>query len=232
MGMFDTVLIEKLKLPSPSKDVVSYLKKHNKKLPTEFQTKDIDNVLGIFKINQDGQIFTQIMKPTGKKIKQQPFYTNWRDNRSFLERVYWKFKLNNYSLFSENKKEETLVNELKPVFIKNKLTNTFAIYALENIEGRYVDFEYSITAVGGKVTKIKFVKSTLESESDSKIRLEDKISWDKRFAEQIEKRRAFSSKWYYPIVKETYNPFIFFLRIGVQTACQKLVNWSYKWTGV
>jgi hypothetical protein len=50
MGMFDTVIVEGLKLKAP-KEVFSYLKTNNSEFPVEFQTKDLENFLGNYKIN-------------------------------------------------------------------------------------------------------------------------------------------------------------------------------------
>ena len=66
MGMYDTVIVEGLKLKT-SKEVAAFLKANSAKLPSEFQTKDLENFLATYYINEAGQIFETVYKPTGKK---------------------------------------------------------------------------------------------------------------------------------------------------------------------
>jgi hypothetical protein len=226
MGMFDTVIVEGLKLKAP-KEVTDILKANNAELPTEFQTKDLDNVLGTYKINAKGDIFREERKPTGKKISYELPFLSWRDNRSWLERVYWKIK------YKENKKEKIkLVDETKPVFVRVKLTNTFTMLAVEQICGRNLVLDYEVKAIDGKVKSTKLLEWSLESEKDAQKRHLDDEEFTLQIDRSIAKHRALKSQWYYPILKETYNPFIFFFRITVQAICNALVRWSYRWTGV
>jgi hypothetical protein len=226
MGMFDTVIVERLKLKAP-KEVTGLIKANNAEFPTEFQTKDLDNVLGTYKINAKGDIFIEERKPTGKKIPYELPFLSWKDNRSWLERVYYKAK------YKEHKEEKIkLIDETKPVFIKTKLTNTFTMLAVEEIGGRRLFLDYEVKAIDGKVKSTKLLEFSLESEKDAQKRKQD----DKEFVLQTDrvmaKHRELKSKWYYPILKETYNPFIFFSRLTVQAACNSIVRWSYRWTGV
>jgi hypothetical protein len=226
MGMFDTVIVEGLKLKAP-KEVTSFLKANNAELPTEFQTKDLDNVLGTYKLNAKGDVYKEERKPTGKKIPYESLFLKWKDDRAWLERVYWKLKHKEHL-----KEEDKLIDETKPVFTKVKLTNTFTMLAVELIDGRSLVLDYEVKVIDGKVKSTKLVEWSLESEKDAQKRRQDdeefQLQRDKTFA----KRRALRSKWYYPIIKETYNPFIFFSRKVVQAICNALVRWSYRWIGV
>ena len=104
--------------------------------------------------------------------------------------------------------------------------------AVELIDGRNLVLDYEVKVIDGKVKSTKLVEWSLESEKDAQKRRQDdeefQLQRDKAFA----KRRALRSKWYYPIIKETYNPFIFFSRLAVQSICNTLVRWSYRWLSV
>ena len=226
MGMFDTIIIEGLKLKAP-KEVTSFLKANNAELPTEFQTKDLDNVLGTYKLNSKGDVYREERKPTGKKIPYDLPFKNWEDNRPWLERVYYKFKYKNHT-----KEEIKFVDETKPVFAKVKFTNTFTMLAVEDVSGRSLVLDYEVKVIDGKVKSTKLVEWSLESEKDAQKRKQDNDEFLLQMDKTINKRRELRSKWYYTILKETYNPFIFFTRKAVQAACNALVRWSYRWTGV
>jgi len=225
--MFDTVIIEGLKLKAP-KEITNYLKKHNAEFPNHFQTKDLENFLSTYLINENCQIFEEIRKPTGKKVPYKFPIWSWKDNRSFLERLYWSIKHKKYSL----KEEDKLVDEYKTVKQKSKLTNTFNIYSYDEIGGRYVELEYQIKAVDGKVKSAKLIKSSIESEQSSLDRKQRDIEFKAKMDQEIIQRKELHSQWYYPIIKEIYNPFVFFLRLAVQKICNKIVTWSYRWTGI
>ena len=227
MGMFDTIIIEGLKLKAP-KEVTSFLKANNAEFPKEFQTKDLDNVLGTYKLNAKGDVYIEERKPTGKKISYELPFKNWRDDRPWLERVYWKFKYEKY----KDKEDTKLIDETKPVFVKVKFTNTFTMLAVEEVGGRSLVLDYDVKVIDGKVKSTKLVEWSLESEKDAQKRKQDNdefvLQTDKKFA----KRRELRSKWYYSILRETYNPFIFFSRLIVQSLCNALIRWSYRWYGV
>ena len=227
MGMFDTIIIEGLKLKAP-REVTSLLKANNAELPTEFQTKDLDNVLGTYKLNAKGDIFREERKPTGKKIPYELPFSNWKDNRAWLERVYWKFKHKEYT----NKEDIKLVDETKSVFVKVKLTNTFTMLAVEMIGGRSLVLDYEVKVIDGKVKSTKLIEWSIESEKDAQERRQDNEQFKLQTDRAMAKHREFKSKWYYPIIKETYNPFIYFSRLTVQAICNALIRWSYRWTGV
>lgn len=224
--MFDTIIVEGLKLKAP-KEVTSFLKANNAELPTEFQTKDLENSLGTYKINAKGDVYREERKPTGKKIPFDLPFKNWEDNRPWLERVYYKFKYKNHT-----KEEIKFVDETKPVFAKVKFTNTFTMLAVEDVSGRSLVLDYEVKVIDGKVKSTKLVEWSLESEKDAQKRKQDNDEFLLQMDKTINKRRELRSKWYYTILKETYNPFIFFTRKAVQAACNALVRWSYRWTGV
>jgi hypothetical protein len=226
MGMFDTIIIEGLMLKAP-KEVTSFLKANNAEFPKEFQTKDLDNVLGTYKLNAKGDVYREERKPTGKKIPYGLPFLSWKDDRAWLERVYWKYKHKEYT-----NEEVKLIDETKPVFTKVKLTNTFTMLGVELINGRSLVLDYEVKVIDGKVKSTKLIEWSLESEKDAQKRRQDDEEFQLQTDRTLAKRRALRSKWYYPIIKETYNPFIFFSRLAVQSICNALIRWSYRWLGV
>jgi len=226
MGMFDTIVVEGLKLKAP-KEVTSFLKANNAELPTEFQTKDLDNVLGTYKLNAKGDVYREERRPTGKKIPYELPFLNWKDNRSYVERVYWKFKHKEYK-----KEDVKLIDETKPIFVKTKFTNTFTMLAVEDIGGRSLTLDYEVKVIDGKVKSTKLLEWSLESEEDAQKRKQDNDEFLLQMDKTINKRRELRSKWYYPIIKETYNPCIYFSRLIAQAICNSIIRWSYRWTGV
>lgn len=225
--MFDTVLINEYNLKQP-KELKKFLKSNNANLFGEFQTKDLNCSLLTYKIDKNGIIFEEQRRLTGKKIAYKPFSLNWKDNRSFLERVYWNIKLKKYTI----QKEDKLVDEIKSIFVKSKLTNTFEISNYKEVAGRYVDVRYTVKAIHGKVASIKLNEWSIESEKEASVRKKNDENFKIKMDETIAQRNSFHSKWYYPVIKETYNPLVFFFKITVQHICNKLVAWSYRWTGV
>ena len=226
MGMFDTIIVEGLKLKAP-KEITSFLKANNAELPTEFQTKDLDNVLGTYKLNAKGDVYSEERKPTGKKIPYELPLLSWKDSRSWLERVYWWFKHKEYK-----KEDIKLIDETKPIFVKTKFTNTFTMLAVEEIDRRNLVLDYEVKVIDGKVKSTKLLEWSLESKEDAQKRKQDNDEFLLQMDKTINKRRELKSKWYYPIIKETYNPFIYFSRLAVQSICNALIRWSYRWTGV
>ncbi|NBP02057.1 MAG: hypothetical protein EBU90_18390 [Proteobacteria bacterium] len=227
MGMFDTIVIEGLKL-GVSPEIRTYLKAAGRELPNDFQTKDLDNTLATYYIDSRGQMYVEHHVATGKKIKQDNFWSKWIDNRAFLEKVFLRAK--NKTLFS--KSQPRLVPEFKKIKKKYNGTHTFNFYTYEEIAGRYVDFEYKAETVNGKIKKIEPVRFKIENTSAAKKRRAEKELFDKKMQESFEARKRFTSTWYYPILREIYNPLVFVARNAVQWICQKLVNWSYKWQGI
>jgi hypothetical protein len=226
MGMYDTVIVEGLKLKT-SKEVASFLKKNDAKLPCEFQTKDLENFLATYYINEAGQIFETVYKPTGKKKEHVNLFKDWRDNRSFLEKLFFNIKNK-----AHNSTEKTFVDERVPVKQKSKITKTFEMYTYTEVAGRYLNISYNVTAADGKIKSIKLGEWGIESEEKANERHVDDAEFKKNMEISFAARRAFQSKWYYPILKETVNPAIFFARILVQKACNKIITWSYRWHGV
>lgn len=229
MGMFDTVIIEGLKLPKLPAEISSYLKKGNANISNDFQTKDLENALQTYTIDEKGQIYLTEYKPTGKKIPYENPFKNWRDNRSLLERLY--FKLQDKKL---NYKYPALryIEERKPVKLKAKLTSTFEVYTYEEVSGRYIDVAYEIKAVEGRVLKVTLKRAELEAEKNAKKRKQENLKFDENFAKNIQAQKEFRSKWYYPLLKETYNPFVFFSAKLIQVACNWLIKQTYRWHGV
>jgi len=224
--MFDTVVVEGLKLKAP-KEVTSFLKANNVDFPNEFQTKDLDCALHTFKIKESGDIFVEERKPTGKKIPYNTPFTGWTNNRPYLERLYWHFKNKKYSTPLPK-----LVDETKAVFVKTKLTDTFAMLSYDEVGGRYISLDYEVKAIEGKVKSVKLLEWSIESEKESLNRHKENKLFDEKRDASFAKRREFQSRWYYPVIREIYNPFLFFTKLAVQNICNTLVRWSYRWTGV
>lgn len=225
MGMFDNIIIEGLKLKTPA-EVASFLKRSNAAFPTEFQTKDLDNCLGTYRINSKGDVFVDERQPTGKQIPYEPFYLKWQDTRPWLERMYHKYKFRNTT------PDTTMVDECKVVTVKTKLTNTFCALCYEEIAGQYVSLNYEIQVVNGKVKKTKLLEWSIESKTDAA----DRHARDEQFALKLksehEKHKQFTAKWYYPVLKEVWNPVAFFGCKLMQATGNKLVKWSYHWPRV
>ena len=80
MGLFDTVIIEGLKLKAP-REVTSFLKSNNAEFPKEFQTKDLDSAMSVYTIKENGNIYIEERIPTGKKIPFNYPSWSWNDNR-------------------------------------------------------------------------------------------------------------------------------------------------------
>jgi len=226
MGMFDTVIVEGLKLKAP-KEVTSFLKDNNVNFPTEYQTKDLVCALHVYKIKDNGDIFEEVRKSTGKKIPYKPPFLGWNNNRPYLEKIYWYFKNKKYSTPLPE-----FVDETKAVYVKTKLTDTFAMLSYDEVGGRYISLDYEVKAVEGKVKSIKLLEWSIESEKESLNRHKENKMFNEKRDASFAKRKAFQSKWYYPILKEVYNPFLFFSKLVVQNICNILVRWSYRWTGV
>ena len=227
MGMYDTFVIEGLKLKTP-KEITSLLKANKKELPREYQSKDLFSSLNTYYINESGQILEEVRQSTGKKIPYKSPLLDWKDNRPYLERLYWKIKHREYYL----KEEDRLIEEVKLVKRKSKLTNTFNIYTAEVIGGRYIDLEYEIKAVEGKVKSAKLIKWSIESEEDANKRAKQDKEFKLKMEAEFAHRKELHSRWYYPIIKETFNPLVFFARLIVQSICNKIVKISYRWTGI
>lgn len=221
MGLFDTVLNNGFKLKVP-KEVSSFLKANEAKIPDEFQTKDLDNAMLTFKLFPNGRLLELTRKPTGRKIKYKNPFEGWHDNRPYLEKLFYKIKLKNNNL-------PDLVEETIDIYEKSNLTATFDIYTSEQINGRYLTLEYSVGAIKGIVKKAKLLKWEIESEEDAKARIKQDNEWKLKVDENLAKSREFRSKWYYPLLKEIYNPFIFFSAIAVRGLCNWLISKTYKW---
>lgn len=229
MGMFDTVIIEDLKMIKINKELSSLLKKTDSNISNDFQTKDLDNVLGTFIIDKKGQVWEERLVPTGKKKPYEPLFRDWKDNRSFLEKLYFKIKDKqfNYKYPSPDK-----VDELKSKKFKSKLTNTFNICNACEIDNRSVWIEATLVSNNGKIVSIKTNKIEIESVKDSIERKKHDNIFKQNMEKAFAKRRLFTSKWYYPLLKEIYNPFVFFSSKLIQYVCNKLVTLSYRWHGI
>jgi hypothetical protein len=226
MGMFDTVVVESLKIKLP-KEVDTFLKKNNASVPSEYQTKDLDSFLNTYTVDKNGQIWSEQHVPTGRKIEQKNPFEAWKDNRSFLERLYFKKKYK-----KEDKKLSRLVAETKIVKKKEKLTATFNIYTVESINGRYLELDLNVEAVNGRVKNVTLKNYSIESKSKSKERNKNDQEFQARMEASFANRRVFTSRWYYPILKETYNPFVFFVRQGLINLLGKLNIVLVRWHGI
>lgn len=224
--MFDTVIIEGLKLKTP-REVTSFLRANNANFPAEYQTKDLECSLSTYKIKDSGVILREERKPTGRKIPYKAPFEGWNDRRPFLERVYWHFKNKNLSTSLPE-----LVDETKPVFVKTNLTDTFTMLSYDEVGGRYLSLDYEIKAIEGKVKSIKLIEWSIESEEEADKRHKSDLEFKEKMELSFSRRKEFQSKWYYPFLKEIYNPFIFFSKIIVQSVCNTIIRWSYRWTGV
>lgn len=225
MGMFDTVIVEGLKLKAP-KEVTSFLKENNAKIPTEYQTKDLDNILNIYRINSSGEILEETRRFTGKKVKWESPFKLWKDNRSWLEKIYFNIKNKNF------KDRDCLVEETKTVIVKSKITNTFKMLSYDEIGGRYLSLDYEVKVVEGKVKNVELIDWSIESKKAALERKKRDLEFKERLDLDSKKRVKLHSAWYYPLIKQIYNPTIFFTRIIIQSIGNNLVKISYRLNGV
>jgi hypothetical protein len=229
MGMFDTVVVDGLKLDQP-KEIAAYIKAAGKSITNDFQTKDLDNCLGTYRIDSKGQLFRAEYVPTGKKIAWQSPLSRWTDKRSYLERLYYKLK--EYQIDKKTRPRDRMVDERVEKFTKSKITTTFNMYNYCEVDGRYVELEYDVTVVNGKVTDVELVKGELESVSKSKMRHKENDRFNLRMSATFAARKKLEAAWYYPLLKELYNPLVFFSRIAIQAACNAIIKSTYNWRGV
>ena len=223
--MFDTIAVEGLKLKT-SREVNNFLKENNAELPNDFQTKDLDNSLTTFKIDKNHQLWASIPKETGKRIPYESFFAGWKDNRSFLEKIYHNFK---YKSLGNTPKTRP---ELKYIWQKVKLTNSIEIYSYKEINQRYLDISFKVKIVEGKVKSIKQHTATIESIAESRKRKARNQEFDTNMQKQFARRKEFISKWYYPALKEIWNPAVFFTRLIIQKICQRIISWTYRWKSI
>jgi len=225
--MFDTVIVEGLKLKAP-KEVTSYLKANNAELPSDFQTKDLECSLSTYRINSKGEFLYDSRTPTGKKIPYESPFKMWEDNKPFLEKLYWKVKNRKYDKYPDSRYTE----EFKTVTVKTKITSTFAMLSYDEVGGRNLSLDYEVKVVEGKVKSTKLLRWELESVRDAAERKKSDLEFKAKMDESFRKNNEFKSRWYYPILKETVNPLIFFTRIGIQAFSHLLIKWSYRISGV
>jgi len=222
MGLFDTIVNNGFKLKVP-REVSSFLKANNAEIPDEFQTKDLDNCLTTFKLYPNGRLLELTRKPTGRKIKYKNPFEGWKDNRPLLEKIYHK-------LFVESKFTKIdMVDETIDIYVKSDLTATFEMYSYEEIGGRYLTLDYTAEAVKGVVKKAKLLKWEIEDEQEAKERIQRDKEWKQKADESLAKSRDLKSKWYYPLIKEIYNPIIFFSGLAIRGVCGWLSSKTYTW---
>lgn len=222
MGMFDEIYVEKLQVLAP-KAVIQFLQQHNAVIPSDFQTKDLDNVLSHYIIKANGQMMVREYVATGKTEPYVPI--TFTDNRSFLERVYY-----NYAF--PRSKAPVRRKCLKEVIKKVNYTKTFNMYCSEKVGGRHLSIDFTVTVIKGKVKSIVYLKHDLESEKDAKHRNQQDALFTIKMDQSFAAHRQLKSRWYYPLLKEILNPAIFFTRLLTQKICGKVMHCSNRWHGV
>ena len=220
--MFDEIHVEKLKVSAP-KAVMQFLQQHDAVIPNNFQTKDLDSVMSHYTIKANGQMVQHVYVPTGKTEPYVPL--SLTDGRSFLERAYYNYK------FPRNKTPMRKAC-LKEVQKKVNFTKTFVMYCSEQVNGRYLSIDYTVTVIKGKVKSIVYLKHDLESEKTAKARHDEDTQFTLKMDKSFAAHRLLKSRWYYPVLKETWNPTIFFTKLLVQKICAKIINCTHRWYGV
>ena len=223
MGLFDTIVNNGFKLKLP-REVTSFLKANGADIPDEFQTKDLENCLSTFKLFPNGRLLELTRKPTGRKVKYNSPFANWEDNRPLLEKIY-----HNIFIKSKYKDGNLLVDETIDVYEKSNLTADFEMYAYELIGGRYLALNFDVQAVKGIVKKAKLTRWELESEEDAASRTKQDNEWKEKMDKSFAKQKELRARWYYPLIKEIYNPLIFFTGLLIRNICTWLTNKTYKW---
>ena len=220
--MFDDIHVEKLPV-SASKAVMQYLQQHDAVMPDHFQTKDLESIMSRYTIKANGQMMVHEYVATGKTEPYVPF--SFTDSRSFLERLYFNYKF-------PRSKVPTRKKCLKEVQKKVNFTKTFVMYCSEQVGGRYLSIDFTVTVVKGKVKSIVYLKHDLESEKTAKIRHAQDAQFASKMDASVNAYRLLKSRWYYPLLREILNPAIFFTRLFVQKICGKVMNYSSRWHGV
>jgi len=227
MGLFDTVIIEKLKLEYPP-EVDSFLKERNAEFPNDFQTKDLDCSMAMYKITEDGQLWHEQRVPNGKKVKREP-WPRFKQDLSWLETVYWDYREKQL-----DKKMNALYSEFDEgydlVFKPSNVTTTINLYTFELIQDKYLTLDYEVILVGGKVVSSRLTHHEIETDEEKNNR---EIR-DKELDENLTARRKALNKlhaqWYYPVIKEVYNPLVFLTSKSLQYIAERLKQLSYKLT--
>jgi len=222
MGMYDDVVVQGLRVSAP-KAVMQFLQQHDAVIPNEFQTKDLENVMAHYTIQANGQIMVDAYVHTGKTEPYVPI--SMTDNRSFLERAY-------YNHMFPRSKTPVRKKVLKKIQKKVNFTKTFVMYCGEQVAGRYLSIDYTVTAIKGKVKSIVYLKHDLESEKHAKIRNAQSAQFELQMDKNFAAHRRLKSRWYYPLLKEILNPAIFFTRLLTQKICGKVIHYSSRWHGV
>ena len=222
MGMFDDIHVEELKVSAP-KAVMQFLQQHGAVIPNDFQTKDLDSIMAHYTIQANGQMMVDNYVDTGKTEPYVPL--SLTDNRSFLERAYFNRKF-------PRSKTPVRKKVLQKVLKKVNFTKTFVMYCSEQIAGRYLSIDYTVTVIKGKVKSIVYLSHDLESKKTAKTRREQDAQFTSKMDQSFAAYRKLKSRWYYPVLKETLNPAIFFSRLLVQKICNKVMHCSGRWHGV
>lgn len=207
--MFDTVIIDGLRLDR-SPQLEEFLQKQNAPFPQEFQTKDLENCLVTYKLDTNGQWYEHVRKNTGKKILwKNPMLDVTRDE-SWLEKLYWHLKLKKLD------RSPLWVDEHYYEYEKRNLTSTLNIYAYDLVGDRYMSLEYELKIVDGQLVSHQQLMLEYETDQQVKERYEREKQQDEKLNRLSQQRKKLLKQWYYPFLKQIYNPLVFFLRLGLQ----------------
>jgi hypothetical protein len=176
-----------------------------------------------YTIQANGQMMVDAYVDTGKTEPYVPI--SMTDTRSFLERLYFDRKF-------PRSKTPVRKKILKKIQKKVDFTKTFVMYGGEQIAGRHLSIEYTVTVIKGKVKSIVYLKHDLESEKAAKARGAQDAQFTLKMDQNFAAYRQLKSRWYYPLLKEILNPAIFFTRLLVQKICSKVMHCSSRWHGV
>jgi len=227
MGMFDTIIIKGLKLKQP-REVSSFLSGAKADFPSKFQTKDLDNTLSTYYIDENGMMTHTVYKPTGRLVKNKNKLPNFFcfNNSSFLEKIYNKYR---FKRLDKKYPSPRLITETKPVVERCNSNSTFNVYSYDEIDGRFLSLDYKITTTNGQVTKAILTQWHIESEREAYRRKKRDQEWKQQTDQHYQQQQIFQSKWYYPILKEIYNPVVFFGKKILQYVGNNLIKLTYRW---
>ena len=113
------------------------------------------------------------------------------------------------------------------VFQPCNTTATIYLYCFELIKDKYLTLDYEVILVGGKVVSSHLKEYEIETDQQQKEREERDKACQEKYAAFYEATKAFRSRWYYPVIREVYNPFIFFLSKGLLALSQICNKLSY-----
>jgi len=225
MGLFDTVTVDDVsKLPVPD-EVQAFLKLHGETITHEFQSKDLDCCMGAYVLNTaQGILQEEHYEETGETEVTDALWTSLTANRnqSWLVRQYWQAKFKHLD-------QTRIIKKRKAVWHDSTSTGSFEMYTYYQVAGRYLDISFDVKLEHGKIQSITCKEHNLEPESEAQLRRAQDKAYKLRDDAEMAARSRFRAQWYYPMIREIYNPFVFFTKHALQCALSGLSKCLMHW---